>query len=199
MKLIWTKEKCREESLKYKSRKEFSIKSVSAYNAAQRKKWLDDICSHMVEIKKPKGYWTKEKCQEEALKYDTTKDFRKYSVTAYDICVTNNWYDEMCSHMVKSERKIFWTKERCSEEALKYKNRINFCHNSCSAYNKSLKKGWLNEICLHMSSSQKPSGYWTKEKCQEEALKYDNKKDFYIKSTSAYYKSSREKWLKDLR
>ena len=29
----------------------------------------DDICSHMIEILKPRGYWTKENCQKESLKY----------------------------------------------------------------------------------------------------------------------------------
>ena len=43
----WTKEKCKEESNKYKSRNEFKINSPHAYNAARRNKWIDEICNHM--------------------------------------------------------------------------------------------------------------------------------------------------------
>jgi len=45
--LKWQYDDCKEEALKYKTRKEFSIKSRSAYISAYRNKWLDDICSHM--------------------------------------------------------------------------------------------------------------------------------------------------------
>lgn len=35
--------------------------------------------------KKPKGYWTKERCAEEALKYSTPDEFRKNAGSAYVI------------------------------------------------------------------------------------------------------------------
>lgn len=31
-------------------------------------------------MRKPNNYWTKERCQEEALKYETRKDFNKNCV-----------------------------------------------------------------------------------------------------------------------
>ena len=39
---------------------------------------------------------------------------------------------------------------------------------------------------------------WTKNKCTEEALKYNNKKDFYTKSSYAYKKSCQKGWMKDI-
>ncbi len=34
-------------------------------------------------MRKPKNYWTKERCKEEALKYTSKSDFKKYNVGAY--------------------------------------------------------------------------------------------------------------------
>src|ERR1035437_8214206 len=47
-KRYWTYEKCAEEALKYKTKKEFRENSLSAYDAAKKNKWLDVICSHMI-------------------------------------------------------------------------------------------------------------------------------------------------------
>lgn len=89
----WTKEACAEEASKYTSKVQFRINSVSAYSTAKHKKWLNEICSHMIPIKKPNGYWTKEKCREEASKYPDRISFQK-STSAYAITCRNKWLDE---------------------------------------------------------------------------------------------------------
>ena len=52
-------------------------------------------------MKKPNGFWTKEKCREEALKYKSRNDFRKGvgSNWAYRISLKNNWMNDICMHM----------------------------------------------------------------------------------------------------
>jgi hypothetical protein len=59
----------------------------------------------MNNIRKPRGYWTKERCQEEALKYNNRKDFNIYSKSAYLRSIKNRWIDEICSHMIVSGNK----------------------------------------------------------------------------------------------
>lgn len=44
----WTKEKCHQVALKYKSAKEFRQKDRSVYATARYFGWLDEICSHLV-------------------------------------------------------------------------------------------------------------------------------------------------------
>ena len=148
-KIIWTKEKCKEEALKYNYRTEFQRGSGSAYSASLKNGWLNDICGHMPEKVKPNGYWTKEKCHEEALKYITKKEFNSVSNSVYSTAQKNGWLNDICSHMTKGERKIYWTKEKCHEEALKYNKRSEFKKNS-GGYGAALRKGWLDEICSHM-------------------------------------------------
>ncbi|MCK9416704.1 hypothetical protein M0Q97_08625 [Candidatus Dojkabacteria bacterium] len=43
--------------------------------------------------------WTKEKCQDEALKYNNKTDFRKNSRIIYDYSYRKGWLNEICSHM----------------------------------------------------------------------------------------------------
>jgi hypothetical protein len=93
-KVIWTKEKCLQEALKYNNKKDFYKKSYNAYYKAKKKKWIDEICSHMIDYS-----WTKEKCLQEALKYNNKKDFYTKSNYAYKKSCQKNWLKEICSHM----------------------------------------------------------------------------------------------------
>jgi len=142
----WTKERCQEESLKYIYKIDFINNSGVVYNIVLKNNWIDELCSHMIEIKKPKGYWTYEKCKEESLKYTNKTDFFKNANSAYNTSIKNNWLDELCSQIPNG----FWTKEKCQEESKKYNTRSEFNINSNVAYQKSRRKGWLNEICSHM-------------------------------------------------
>jgi len=46
----WTKENCRKEALKYKTRTEFSNNKQYIYNISMRNNWLDYVCKHMARI-----------------------------------------------------------------------------------------------------------------------------------------------------
>ena len=93
----WTLEKCKEEALKYNSRKGFATESNSAYNSARRYNWLEEVCSHMnTKTRKPKDYWTEEKCKEEALKYKTRNEIYKNCSGAYMAMLKNDWLNKFC-------------------------------------------------------------------------------------------------------
>jgi superfamily II DNA or RNA helicase len=142
----WTYERCKEEALRFKTRGDFYKGSVTAYGVCHKNDWINELCSHMVEVIKPNGYWTYETCKEEALKYKTKTEFKKGSVTAYETCCKNGWMDELCSHMIGIKSKGYWTYERCKEEALKFKTRNNFHKVPGNAYSVCLKNGWLDEF-----------------------------------------------------
>lgn len=49
---------------------------------------------------KPYNYWNdKNNCLQEALKYNSRKEFNKKSIGAYNGAKRNNWLNECCSHM----------------------------------------------------------------------------------------------------
>lgn len=288
----WTKKRCAEEALKYKTKAEFRKNSVSAYSASKKFKWLDEICSHMEIVKLPKDYWNDiNKCKVEALKYKSKTDFQKYGRGAYRKSLENGWLDEICSHMeiVGSWHKRFiyayefpdnhvyvgltydiskrmkghgekgavfnyiqetgleptfkkltnlpvdveeasklegdylnkylsdgwvkinkaktggkgsgivkWTFQKCQEEALKYNTRSEFQKTSSGAYKACVRQKWLDEVTVHMTPIHSPNGYWTKERCAEEALKYTKRTEFKKGSKKAYGASCKKGWLDEI-
>lgn len=99
--LYWNKEKCHEAALKCKTRKEFSIRFISAYVNSRNNKWLDEICSHMIRQRKPHGYWNHETCREASLKYNNRFDFSHKCSSAYFVSSNNYWLNEFYPKNVK--------------------------------------------------------------------------------------------------
>lgn len=91
--------------------------------------------------------------------------------------------------------KNYWTVETTGQEALKYSSRRKFKLGSNPAYQAALKGGWLDEICTHMCSPQKPYGYWDFLRVHLEAMKYSTRNDFRTRSLSAYKVACDKGWL----
>ena len=148
--IIWTLDKVKGEALKFNTRNDFKKNSPSPYQIAYRNGWLDEVCSHMRSDRKPKGYWTLDKVKEEALKFNSRKEFERES-SAYQIAYRNGWLDEVCSHMrVDRKPKGYWTLNKVKEEALKFNSRNDFKKNSSSAYYLALSNKCMDDICNHM-------------------------------------------------
>jgi predicted GIY-YIG superfamily endonuclease len=139
-------------------------------------------------------YWTKEKCFEEALKFNMKSDFNLHSKGAYCSARYNGWLPEMYSHMKPFQRQ-YWTKERCQSETLKYNTKSDFRKNSRGAYDSAKRNKWFDELCSHMIIPIKK--IWTIEECKQEALKYISKYDFRTNSNKIYEIARKNKWLKE--
>lgn len=80
-----------------------------------------------------------------------------------------------------------WSKEKCFEEAKKYKLRSEFQRNSSQAYRISMKKGYINEMTWFPKNREHPSGYWkNKENFLKEAKKYSTRKELEKGCLAAY-------------
>jgi hypothetical protein len=124
-KLIWTKDKCKNEAFKYTTRGDFREKSQTAYVTSHKKGWLNEICAHMFQPIKPHGFWTKERCIDEANKHNTKADFRNHSSAAFSKAEKNKWLNEICGHMVEIKKpNNFWNLEMCLDEAKQYSRYI---------------------------------------------------------------------------
>ena len=149
----WTLELCKAEALNYKSRNEWSVGSKVSYSLAIKNGWLDECCSHMVQVNKPKGYWNdKNNCLKEALKYNSINEWVKKCKSTYSIICRKEWFNECIAHMVKPKNKPcgFWSKEECIKDALKYKTKTEWRKSGSSSYQISLKNGWYAECSTHM-------------------------------------------------
>lgn len=196
MRKVWLTEDLELEAIKYDTRGQFMKKSLGAYKAAIRRDILDEICSHMVHVNKT---WSLEDLRKEALKYTSKIEFKKNSNSAYQTAYRRGILDIICSHIIIFNKK--WTYNDLLAEALKYKTRGEFQKESSSAYATSVQRGILNKICSHMPKHVDQSGennsrfYWTIEKLQEEALKYDYRPEFKKCSSAAYACAERRKLL----
>jgi hypothetical protein len=94
--IIWTKELCHVEALKFKSRSEFYYRSNKIYTAAQRQGWLNDICKHM---NNKIHHWTIDEVKAEAFKYKSRYEFQLNNKAAYTWAIRNNCLNEICTHM----------------------------------------------------------------------------------------------------
>lgn len=150
----WTKERCYKEAQKYTHRIDFQRGSCSAYASAQFHGWLDEVCEHMISNQNPKGFWTKQRCASEALKYETRTAFKLGSPGAQLSAYKNGWLDEICKHMkVKIHH---YSKEECAKEALKYQTKTEFMEKAKTYYSHAIRGGYINEICKHMKKLGSP-------------------------------------------
>ena len=143
--------------------------------------------------------WTYELCKQQALKYTSRGAFEENESGCYKAAVRLGIYEEICSHMnyIKLPNH-FLTKEKCSEIAKLYKSRKEFSDSNGGAYNKSLKNGWLDEVCQHMEVRKKKHGHWDKENCKIEAFKYSTRGEFNKYSASCYGAAKKNGWLDEI-
>ena len=99
----WTFELAHAEALKYETRRAFRLGSRKAYDWGKRNKCLDELCSHMKDVRIT---WTFELAHAEALKYETRRAFALGSPKAYQWGHRNKCLDELCSHMKDSKQVI---------------------------------------------------------------------------------------------
>lgn len=192
----WTPEAVAAEAKRYKTRTEFQQKAYGAYEAALRRYGnLDAICAHMVSGRKLNRQWTREKIEELAKGCENLSEFRQKHRLAYRAVSKNDWHDLVANLPRASKPKGWWTLPRVSKEAAKYQTRTAFMKDSGAAYTAAHRNGWLDDVCGHMQSSQKPMRYWTREQVLKEAKKYSSRTDFLTSSAGAYAAATRSDYL----
>lgn len=197
----WTEETCYEEAKKYSTRVQFQRGCSPAYNKAKMNGWLDRY--YWIATPRIGDYkWNEKSCFEEAQKYSTRKAFQIGNYSAYDKARKRGWLKNYTwfanGHKIEGEKRQKWDYESCYEEAKKYKSRKDFQYGkgSGAAYKAARENNWLKDYTW-FEEKRKPAGYWTYERCYEEAKKYTQKLQFKRGSGSAYIISKRNGWLGD--
>lgn len=287
----WTKERCYDEAKKYGSKAELMKHNKTVYNLSVEKGWINDY----IWFKSNWGKWNRQTCYDEAQKYKSKVDFQKKSNGAYTIAWKNGWLNDYtwfqkpnitekptyvvykyedketnsvyvgltkcienrhkqhCNgHLVHGSRKydivyLFfhslgkeppkpvilkeklyadeaqryeisyvlkykneglnvlnlakagslggygkWSKEKCYNEAKKYKTRTEFAKKNGSAYSAARKNGWLDDYTWFDNRL-----VWTRESCYNEAKKYQSKIQFKHGANGAYQAALKNGWMDD--
>lgn len=194
----WTKERCIEDASKYNTKKEWCKKSSGVYKISAKNKWIDECCVNMIEIRKKKGYWTKERCIEDSKNYSTKKEWKNNNEGAYIRAIKFGWMNECISHMSLGLYKPsgYWTKEKCRENALTYSKKGVWMRKSSRSYAVARENGWIEEFSRHMETIHKPHGYWALERCKEDALIYKTRKE-WMKNSNGYAMAQKNGWLEE--
>ncbi len=148
-------------------------------------------------MRKPRGYWTYENCFKEAKKFRSRSEFKNGCAAAYRVAREKGWIDEYTWFETKQKPRGYWTYEKCLEEAIKYTVKARFEEGSPCACQVARKHGWLDDYTWLEKSKNNPSGYWTYDRCKEEAQKYTVKEHFAKGNPKAYGAAVRNKWLDD--
>lgn len=208
----WTYEACKKESLKFKDLSSFRLNSPTAYRKSQRNGWLDDFTwlevkvivtsEKKVYVPQNKVVWNRDTCFEEAKKYTTRKQFDRGSSIAYNKARKEGWLDDYTwfvnGHALEGARRQKWDYETCYEEARKYHSRTEFQQGKGTsvAYKTARKNGWFKDYTW-FKDAPKPDGYWTYERCYDEAKKYEYYIDFRRECGSVCVIARRNGWIND--
>ena len=125
--MIWTREKCYEEAKKCHTRSDFKNSCPYGYSSARKHGWLDDY-TWLAPVRKkvPAGYWTYERCYEEARKYKSLKEFEDKANGARRYASKMGWIKDY----MWFEKPFRWTKEECEKEARKFSVKKDFFQKS---------------------------------------------------------------------
>jgi predicted GIY-YIG superfamily endonuclease len=91
-----------------------------------------------------------------------------------------------------------WTKQLCAIEAAKYTSTVEFARGNRPAYRATIRYGWFDEICSHMTRARTPSRMITKEVCANEALKHASRVAFQKDGKRLYIAARRRGWLDEI-
>lgn len=148
----WTYENCKTETLKFTHISDLYKNSKSCYVAIKRNNW-SELTNHLI-YNQLNNILTYEDCLKEALKYEYKKDFKLGSPKHYNRSITQNWYNDICNHMITKETlpQGYWTYSKCLEEIYKYEYKKDFITNCPTAYKVVRSNGWYDELSKHMKS-----------------------------------------------
>lgn len=186
----WTYERCIEAAKQCTTLREFRDKYPSAYNVSNKNNWLDQF-TWISKERQANGYWNKEHCFEEAMKYKKLYEFERNSTGAYAAALENDWLKDY----TWLERMFKWDYDTCFEEAKKYTTRKEFHDNAKGAHRVAMKNGWMDDYTWFKKLNS-GHGFWnSEENCMNEAKKYKSKSQFIKGSPGAYASALRHGWV----
>lgn len=137
----WTKERVIEEAAKYKTKGAFQNYSFSAYTAALKNGWLDEL---VFENSKIVINMTYEEAKEYAAQFKNKTNLKSNSTEKYTFIKNKGWLDEFFPE--NYPERIEWTDEMIIEEGSKYKNRKEFEKQNHTAYMKAKERNLLDNL-----------------------------------------------------
>jgi len=133
---------------------------------------------------------------EDAAQYSTREDWKDGPGGGYMRALGSGWLDQCCAHMPSLRKPNgHWTLERCIADAKRHGSKRQWSAASSGAFTIAHREGWLDQCCEHMTSNRKPHGYWTLERCMEDASRFSGRAEWKRESSSAFTAARKKGWL----
>lgn len=185
-------EKCKDEALKYKTKKDFYTTSPNIYATAIRKGWIDKICQHMDSV--GNKYY---RC---IYVYEFKKEKSAYVGLTYDLHLRDN------SHKTSKDSAVY---RFCQNKNIGIPVPIRLTEyipvseakikeSEYVEYYRNLGYTILNRAKTGGIGSSKTNFIITKELCLNEALKFDRICDFRAKKTVYFNYLKKKGWYNDV-
>lgn len=144
----------------------------------------------------PKGHWTKERCIEEAKKYNKPYNLNKENRVVFEIMRYNRWMHEVWSGFIYRDSGVKTDMHRAISllELRECKTLGEFSKKYPRPYkmfvkdNQDIKDKYFPNRRVMVNATTKGNTYWTKEKCTEVAKLCSSRYDFEKKYKTAKLK-----------
>ena len=194
---------------KYKTYAEWREAEPNAYQKACFYGLLDVICEKFGWVRnpnnrKPAGYWTKERCIEEAKKYNTVKEWKLNSLTTYEKAKWLRFLDECTTHMVEKpseprKQAGYWDRKNCKLEAKKYNTTFEWYKKSPHTVRVAIKNNWFKACTTHMFDKRTPiKSKYSKKYCLDSASNYSSAESWKKNYSLTYYTAVKHGWVKSI-
>lgn len=124
--------------------------------------------------------WTYDMIKNEAIKYSTSGEFRKYNPKAYNAACRKKILSDFFENI-----QTYWSIDDIKKEASKYSTKNEFRKNSNKAYQSALRKNILDDLFVNTNYTNISS--WNEELIKKESLKYKTKSEFKYNCPGAYH------------
>jgi superfamily II DNA or RNA helicase len=91
----------------------------------------------------------------------------------------------------------YWTLDRCIEESKKYQTRGEWYGKSPSSHCIAHRNGWIDKYFRHLPETQKPKGYWNKQRVLQDGKRFETVKEWRSISNKSYVVARKNKWLNE--
>lgn len=154
---------------RFQTKSEFRKQHDAAYQAANSLGLIEKICAHMVQGRKPKGYWSTEQGRKDIRSHSkvcsTRREFEQRFPAHYNAALRLNFMDEACAHMTTVQRKSgYWKSAEGLREikakAAQCRTKFEFRRKYPNEENAARKYYILDDICPHLENVAYPRGFW---------------------------------------
>lgn len=90
-----------------------------------------------------------------------------------------------------------WTKEAVLADARRFRTLPEWSKCGNAACQIAYRNGWIAEATAHMTTTQKPKNYWSKERVVESARRYSARMQWFEAEQAAYTTAVKRGWLKE--